>query len=449
MKNAPLVFAMIIAVAVVAGLAYWDEQRESEAALEYLGRNQAIMASVIAQHLQQRLASGAVAGVAAASSSDLLAVRFERARAMAILIARPSTFDFEREDGVKVSMPELSSAFDEGRASVHISRDRAKALGLPERTALAGLASFERAPGERWEIAVVASAERERDREYHARARLLLAVLAASGLVLGFGGIALLKQRRALEFKRELEVRALERARDERLKSLDKAVTLGTMAIGIAHEVSTPLGVISGRAEQVLSRAGADERIARSARSILDETQRISDVIRAFLGIARGDPAPIRAIAPRSLVDNARALVEHRFAKAGIELKSDVSSPIPDVHGDPVLLEQALANLLLNACEACEPGGHVELVARNGGAAVSFIVLDDGSGISTEDAARAHEPFFTTKAARGGSGLGLAIVNEIVKHHGGRLAMESRAPRGTEARIEIPVRSGEAHEGSS
>jgi len=112
---------------------------------------------------------------------------------------------------------------------------------------------------------------------------------------------------------------------------------------------------------------------------------------------------------------------------------------MPVIQSDRGLLEHAIVNLLLNACEACDPGGHVEVVARSDADHVVFVVTDDGAGISAENAARATEPFFTTKPAGRGTGLGLAIAAEIAKTHRGNLTIAPNPERGTRACIEIPV----------
>jgi two-component system NtrC family sensor kinase len=106
---------------------------------------------------------------------------------------------------------------------------------------------------------------------------------------------------------------------------------------------------------------------------------------------------------------------------------------------DRALLEHAIVNLLLNACEACRPGNAVDITARADGQQVAFVITDDGVGITPHDAARATEPFFTTKPEGSGTGLGLAIASEIVKSHRGTLVIEPRSPRGTRACIEVPV----------
>jgi len=140
-------------------------------------------------------------------------------------------------------------------------------------------------------------------------------------------------------------------------------------------------------------------------------------------------------------------LVEHRFAKAEVRLTSDLAADLPIVHGDPRLLEHALVNLLLNACDACEADGTVRLEARatDDRREILFSVVDNGPGISVADAERVLEPFFSTKPSGKGTGLGLAIAQEIVASHRGSLALTPIAPHGTCARIRIPIAEETIH----
>jgi len=139
------------------------------------------------------------------------------------------------------------------------------------------------------------------------------------------------------------------------------------------------------------------------------------------------------------VVTSALALVEHRFAHAGVELTSHVAAGLPPISCEPRLLEHALVNLLLNACDACAKGGHVALTAEIAEGQLRFAVIDDGTGISPADAARVTEPFFTTKPPGKGTGLGLAIVSEIAKSHRGSLTLSSAKPRGTRACVQLPL----------
>jgi len=142
---------------------------------------------------------------------------------------------------------------------------------------------------------------------------------------------------------------------------------------------------------------------------------------------------------PGELVRAAAASVEHRFIKAGVSLTTDARAEAQLVLCDRALLEQALVNLLLNACDACRSGGHVRAAVRSDAERVTFVVTDDGAGIAPDAAARAKEPFFTTKAPGAGTGLGLAIASEIAKSLRGELTIAPNDARGTRACIEIPA----------
>jgi len=432
-----LVWAMIGVVVAVSGVAYWDEERESTAALEDFAQEQATLAKSLAAALQVRLKESKPASLVPSALVEGLGA-VERPAALVVLLLPPGEQHFRALDGRAIRSDPIARAIERGETGIRLNREQASGIGLPPRTAVAGLAEVDSGQHGRWRVAVVANAERLRDREQRARWRVVLATLVASGLVLTFGGTALRRQRKELDLERELAIADLQRRRDERLDRADRAATLGTFAMGIAHEISTPLGVISGRAEQLLPAVTGDERSGRAVRTILDQTERIHQVIRAFLGLARGEAPQARDLEPGEIAARALALCEHRFGRAGVSLDADVPESLPSVRGDPNLLEHALINLLLNACDACERGGHVRL-AVEGGEAVAFSISDDGVGIASSDAARVTEPFFTTKPSGGGSGLGLAIVSEIAKHHRGVLTIAASPPRGTVARLEIPA----------
>jgi signal transduction histidine kinase len=147
------------------------------------------------------------------------------------------------------------------------------------------------------------------------------------------------------------------------------------------------------------------------------------------------------------LVAESVALVEHRFAKAGVRLVVEVAANLPIIHGDPRLLEHAVVNLLLNACDACANKGTVTVLARagDGNRGLAIVVVDDGPGISPANAGRVLEPFFSTKPSGQGTGIGLALVQEIVASHRGSLALESVLPHGTRATIKLPSSEENSH----
>lgn len=434
-----LVLAMVATTGGIAALAYWDQEREGLDALEDFAEGEAFLAQVLGDQVK----SSTTVSLAAL---ERIAPEFERPGSSLVLLRAAGEERFRVRGGREVNVPLISEAITAGRSWARIPGDFSAELGLPRRTAVAGIARLKDSSGHRIDVVVATSAARARDREHRASRRILWAVLTAGGLVLSFGGLALYRQKKELDLERELALADLARERDERLQRLDRATTLGALAIGIGHEISTPLGIISVRAEQLVSRVAGDERASHAVSTIIDQTKRIDEVIHALLALARGDGGSAAPVEPAAVVAGARGLVEHRFQEAAVSLSAGVPSDLPQIHGDALLLEQALVNLLLNACEACTKGGSVSLTASRDDGVLGFTVLDDGVGISPEVAARATEPFFTTKSTAGGAGLGLAIVNEIVANHGGRLFIAPRSPRGTSARMEIPIeRRGVSH----
>ncbi len=137
------------------------------------------------------------------------------------------------------------------------------------------------------------------------------------------------------------------------------------------------------------------------------------------------------------------ALVEHRFKKAGVPLTREVAPALPAINGDARLIEHALVNLLLNACDACRGGGEVVVRASARHAPpqrqVVFTVADTGAGISQADLSRVVEPLFTTKPVGEGTGLGLAIAREIVSSHRGELALAPGPSGGTVVTVWLPA----------
>jgi two-component system NtrC family sensor kinase len=436
-----LVLGMLVAIALVTGLAWWDGAREDEAALSDLGTEQAILASSLAIGLQAYLANGERDPSRLAGDLIEGGPAIEHRGELKVLLAAPSERALRGSDGREVSSPRLRDALDRGVSFARLTRSEAAESGLVARTAMAGIAHLDAVPFGRWGIVAIATAARERDRESRARWRLVLGVMVASTLVLGFGGIALRNQRKELQVEGELRVAEVERERDQRLLQAQRIATMGTFAMGIVHEVATPLGVIMGRAEQLVGRLKDDERSAKSAEIIVKQADLIQHTVRRFLDLARGGPPSFGRVDPADVVRAAATSVEHRFAKAEVALRANVPAHMPQVQGDRALLEHAIVNLLLNACEACTAGGHVEVLAREDAERVAFVVTDDGIGISPEHASQATEPFFTTKLAGSGTGLGLAIASEIAKVHRGELAIAANAPRGTRACIEIPSAS--------
>jgi two-component system, NtrC family, sensor kinase len=426
-----LVALMVGAVTCVGGLAYCDERRRSEQGLDDLGEQQAAIANAALLAVDDE--PPRKIDLAVPSPATIAILRHLEREGVKVLLVPPDATFLRTLEGQEVRIPALGDALARDESYVRVERDDAAMLGLPRRTAMIGL---RRLPN-RWRIAIAATAERQRDRDQAGIGRLLLALALATGLVALFGGLALKRQRAQLELARELAVASVARAKDAELEQLSRAATMAALGSGVAHEVSTPLGVIVGRAEQLLARANGDERITKAAQTIIDQAASVERVVRGLLDLARGAPIALKEISPRDLVREAHALVEHRFVRANVRLLPAVSEQLPTIRCEPLLFKHALVNLLLNACEASPPDTTVRVDVFANATEISFVVTDDGEGIEAAAATRAVQPFFTTKPE--GTGLGLAIANEIASTHRGTLAIAARSPRGTRASITIPV----------
>jgi signal transduction histidine kinase len=200
--------------------------------------------------------------------------------------------------------------------------------------------------------------------------------------------------------------------------------------------------VISGRAEQLRDRVRGDERGERAVASVLEQTEGIGRVIKGLLNLARGGAPQFAPVDANGVLRAAAEMTAHKFTAADVSLGL-ISSPADAlVLGDRSLVQHALVNLLLNACEASPRGAHVTATIERAGDAVHFAIRDEGPGISEEDARRAREPFFTTKSDGEGTGLGLAIAHEIVTSHRGTLTLGRGNPGGTVAAISLPAANG-------
>lgn len=233
-----------------------------------------------------------------------------------------------------------------------------------------------------------------------------------------------------------LATRAARRER-EAFGRAERAGVASRMAAMVAHEVRNPLGIIRGGAE--LLREGMEgPRERELCDDILGEVARLNQLTEEFLSLAREEPLRLGPVDLAALISEASAKVRLRYHAQAltVETRSDVTGPI---EGDPARLRQVLLNLLLNAAQATEGRGHVQVEAIRDGQGVRLAVLDDGPGVPEALRARLFEPFHTGRAD--GNGLGLAVARRIVEQHGGRLAFLP-SPSGARFEAWLPARPG-------
>lgn len=447
------------AILAVIGVAAWSAARERDVALEELANEEAMVATALAIDFENRLSmhlSSPRASSAEAEDETLIGdevildllsgARRIESQGVMMLVARPGQRGFLTTDSRVIASTKLREAIDRRESTTILTRDEAVSFGLPHRAAVAGLARIARSQRSGpWAVVVVASAFRIRARQQHEQIRLALTTGVVTALLLAAGSFVQRRERRRLELERQVAISTLEREREAALSKADKMAALAALSTGIAHEVGTPLSIILERVDQLKDRIEPDERGVALLKIVTEQIERIQRIVRACLALARGDSPYLVQAEPQTLAIHAAALVRHRFSKAGVALVTEIASDAPKISCEPSLLEQALVNLLLNACEASAHGGRVVLrVTKAPHAslpttqAVQFVIEDEGEGISEDARAHVTEPFFSTKRARGGSGLGLTIAREIVEHHAGVLSLEpGKDGRGTHATIAL------------
>jgi signal transduction histidine kinase len=235
----------------------------------------------------------------------------------------------------------------------------------------------------------------------------------------------------------------------EQLRHVDRLRTVGTLASGIAHELGTPLNVVSGRAKMVVTGEVAGPEAIESARIIVDQVDRIARIIRQLLDFARRRSPDRGRQQLRPVADQTLALLKPMAAKRHVDLVLKSGDVEADV--DVALVQQALTNLVVNGIQAMPSGGrlHVALGRERlapppdiGGAEGNYAVVtvtDEGVGIPPEALTRVFEPFFTTKGVGEGTGLGLSVAYGIARDHGGWITAASEVGRGSIFSLFLPL----------
>jgi signal transduction histidine kinase len=221
----------------------------------------------------------------------------------------------------------------------------------------------------------------------------------------------------------------------EQLARLGKMEAVGRLAAGIAHDFNNLLTVIGVNLELWAEDSGHQREIV-DARTALRSAKSLTDRLLAFGRKARLTKL---VVAPNELVTRTADLVR-RVIEDRVRIELALAPAVPAIHVDPMLIEQAIINLVINARDAMPNGGTVTLSTRAIGAGpgswVEIGVADDGPGLSPELKEKIFEPFFTTKGDQG-TGLGLAMVLGTVEQHGGSVEVDSDLGQGTRFRLRL------------
>jgi signal transduction histidine kinase len=221
---------------------------------------------------------------------------------------------------------------------------------------------------------------------------------------------------------------------------------------GVAHELNNPLFVISGYAQLAIEKVdrGRSDGLTKDLEAVLEATQRATDVIKRFMGLARSAPGRYEPCEVTSVVQRTLELMANDLTIHDIEVRTAFQPDLPPLLADPQELTQVFLNLVTNAKQAMAPHGRgtltvtTALVRTRHGPGVEVRVADNGPGISPENLSRVFDPFFTTSPVGGGTGLGLTITHRIVTGLGGTLTCESRPGQGATFIARLPAQSAES-----
>jgi two-component system NtrC family sensor kinase len=224
----------------------------------------------------------------------------------------------------------------------------------------------------------------------------------------------------------------------EQLQHADRLATVGRVASGLAHELATPLNIVSGWAKMLASTDGSPTRRREATDAIQEQVDRMSHVIRQLLDFSRRRRDAHRdRVAATDLVQRTLALIEPLASKRDVAISVRAEEGDLHVHADPTQLQQAISNLALNALDAMGNGGTLTIVTRRVARNIEISLADTGGGIETADLPHVFDAFFTTKDVGFGTGLGLSIARDIIREHGGDITVESVAGSGTTFTIRL------------
>lgn len=226
---------------------------------------------------------------------------------------------------------------------------------------------------------------------------------------------------------------------ERRLVQADKLSSIGLLAAGVAHEVNTPLAVISTYAQMLAKQISGDAQKAPLLEKIARQTFRASEIVNSLLNFSRTSATEFVSLDLNKTISETLTLLEHQLNSSGIRTEVALDDTLPRIKGSAGKLQQVLLNLVLNARDAMENGGKLSLASMQRDGAVRVTISDTGSGIAPQHLPRIFDPFFTTKGAKKGTGLGLSVSYGIVREHGGEIEVRSEPGQGTSFDLIFPI----------
>ncbi|MEJ5375472.1 MAG: ATP-binding protein [bacterium] len=227
----------------------------------------------------------------------------------------------------------------------------------------------------------------------------------------------------------------------EELLRMDRLISLGEIAMGIAHEIRNPLAGIRITAQALEEEVAHNPTWREYVGRIISEIDRLNGLLKSFFSFAKPQQPQLAPCWLPKLVEEVLFLLRKDLENRGIRVENTHAQELPQIYVDEGQIKQVLFNLCMNAMQAMEQGGtlriHTDQAIAAGRREMVLTVTDTGKGISPEHQSRIFDPFFTTKAK--GLGLGLSITYRIIQRHKGRIRVQSEPGRGTTFFVHLPV----------
>lgn len=238
-------------------------------------------------------------------------------------------------------------------------------------------------------------------------------------------------------------------ASEDRIIQSEKQASVGRLAAGVAHEINNPLTGVLTYSHMLLRRRDIAPEVRSDLETIVEATERVRKIVKGLLDFSRQtklDPEPTDI---NRLVGSTIALLENQALVKGVAIKFNPGENLPQVKLDRSQFQSVLINIIINALDATEPGGNINVYTATGlsgnGAGrkgIEITIADTGCGIAPENLDKLFDPFFTTKETGQGTGLGLSVSLGIVQRHGGNIRVQSELGKGTRFFIWLAIDKG-------
>ncbi len=251
---------------------------------------------------------------------------------------------------------------------------------------------------------------------------------------------------RALVFIRDVTDKKLN---ELQLMQAEKMSSIGMLAAGVAHEINNPLTSVAGYSEALLRRLRDDRTLAADSRLkdfktylevIIRESYRCKGIIDSLLSFSRKSEGAMGLVNINGILSEVLELVRHKARNDTIEIRESLQPDLPLIKGDSSGLRQVFLNLTVNALQAIDGPGTIDITTTDvEGGGVCATISDTGCGITPAMLDQIWDPFFTTKEVGKGVGLGLAVSYNIIKRHGGVVSVESTPGKGSKFTVRLPL----------